>query len=535
MRLFIAIYIILLLCACKKTNNAPDEQPPGPTWLKSSVSSVTLGNTKDSKDSFTISSNINWEITIDPSAANWLSTNVSSGSNDAKIYVTALSNNNSQAGRTATITISAVGITTVHSVSINVSQDFLSIPPGMLWQKTFGGSNREYGNAIVATPDGNFLMAGYTESTNGDVTANKGSGDVWLVKFTNSGNIIWQKTLGGTGMDQAFSLINTSDGGYAFAGQTGSNNGDVSGSHGDPDVWVVKLDDAGNITWQKCLGGSNDEIGYSITQTTDGDLIIAGRTLSNDGDVVRSHGSADVFVARLNINGNVVWTKAIGGSNADVGWAVAATPDNGCVITGWTASDDGDITSSVHGNSDLLAVKLDNDGNILWQKAFGGSEGEQGNAILATGDGGYIIAGSTYSNDGDVSGNHGDLDGWILMMDAGGMLQTERTIGGTKHDYFNSINTDGKGNYMLAGVSDSKNGDVPSNNGDEDFWTVLLDANGNISKTRSFGGTGTDEAKAIVGTPDGNYMVTGNTGSNNGDVSGYHGGLNDAWVLKFEF
>src|SRR5678816_3304583 len=114
-----------------------------------------------------------------------------------------------------------------------------------------------------------------------------------LVKFTGSGTIIWQKTLGGTAKDQAFSLINTSDGGYAFAGQTESYDGDVSGSHGNTDIWVVKLDNAGNITWQKCLGGSTDETGYAITQTTGGDFIIARRTHSTDGDAAGSHGFTD--------------------------------------------------------------------------------------------------------------------------------------------------------------------------------------------------------------------------------------------------
>jgi hypothetical protein len=392
----------------------------------------------------------------------------------------------------------------------------------MLWQKTFGGSGKEYGNAIVATPDGNYLMAGYTESIDGDVFGNKGAADVWLVKFNGSGTIIWQKTLGGSGNDRAFSLINTSDGGYAFAGHTASNDVDVSGSNGNTDIWVVKLDNAGNITWQKCLGGSKDETGYAITQTTDGDFIIAGKTYSTDGDVVGSHGSSDVFVARLNINGNIVWTKAIGGSDIDEGLAIATTPDNGYVITGSTA-----ITK-------LLALKLDNNGNILWQKLFGGSGSEVGNSILATVDGGCVIAGLTWSNDGDVYGNHGANDGWLLKIDATGMLQWKKTIGGTKRDFFNSINIDAQGRYIVAGASESKDGDGSSNNGTSDFWTVLLDADGNILKMNSFGGTKIDNANAVINTPDGNYMVAGYSSSSDGDVSGSHGDA-DVWVVKFKF
>jgi hypothetical protein len=339
---------------------------------------------------------------------------------------------------------------------------------------------------------------------------------------------------GGAALDWATGLVNTSDGGYALVGQTLSTNGDVSGSNGSGDIWVAKLDDAGNISWQKCLGGTNDDIGYSIAQAADGSLFVTGRTLSSDGDATGYHGGGDVLVSKLDINGNVLWKKAIGGSAQDVGWGITTTPDNGCIITGNAASNDGDITG-VHGGLDLLLVRLDSAGNILWQKAYGGSGGEQGDALIAIDDGGYMIVGSTFSNDGDVSGNHGGIDGWILKVDGGGVLQWQKTVGGRGDDTFHAIKKDSQGNFVITGASGSNDKDVPSNNGSSDIWAVLLSPNGNITGTQAFGGTEADEGRAIIGTTDGNYIIAGYTASSNGDATGFHGGIYDAWIGKFKF
>jgi hypothetical protein len=533
MRTFIAASIIIFLCSCKKNNST---YTPPPLELKSDSSSINLAALAGSRDSFSIISNINWSVSTSPGTATWFTISATSGTGNEKIYVTTNADNTSSTNRVATIVLNPVGAWYVTPVTINLSQSSIYIPSSsfLLWQKSLGGSDRDYGNAIVATSDGGYLMAGYTSSTNGDVTGAKGDRDIWLVKSTNSGAIVWQKTLGGSAFDWAFGLINTSDGGYALVGQTLSSNGDVSSSHGSGDIWVVKLDNSGNIAWQKCLGGTNDDIGYSIAQAGDGSLFVTGRTLSSDGDAAGYHGGADVLASKLDINGNVVWSKTIGGGAQDVGWGITATPDNGCIITGNTASNDGDITA-VHGGSDLLLVRLDSAGNIQWQKAYGGSGGEQGDAVIATGDGGYMIVGASFSSDGDVSGNYGGIDGWILKVDGAGILQWQKNVGGRGDDSFHAINRDSQGNFIIAGLSTSDDKNVPSNNGSSDCWAVLLDTNGNIKGSRTFGGTEEDGARATISTTDGRYLIAGYTASSNGDISGFHGGLYDAWIGEFKF
>jgi hypothetical protein len=293
------------------------------------------------------------------------------------------------------------------------------------------------------------------------------------VKLDASGNIQWQKCLGGTGDDRANSIQQTTDGGYVVAGRTYSNDGNVTGNHGSDDYWVVKLDASGNIQWQKCLGGTSWEYASSIQQTTDGGYVAAGYTRSNDGDVSGNHGDWDYWVVKLDSSGNIQWQKCLGGTSWDEAYSIQQTTDGGYVVTGYTTSNDGDVSGN-HGGEDYWVVKLDSSGNIQWQKCLGGTGDDRANSIQQTTDGGYVVAGYTYSNDGDVSGNHGGRD----------------------------------------------------------FWVVKLDASGNIQWQKCLGGTNWDEAYSIHQTTDGGYVVAGRTWSNDGDVSGYHGGNYDYWVVK---
>ena len=157
--------------------------------------------------------------------------------------------------------------------------------PSIQWQKSLGGSSYDLAKSIQQTSDGGYIIAGESDSTNGDVTGNHGTSDFWIVKLNALGIIEWQKSLGGSYSDMANSIQQTSDGGYIVAGESGSINGDVTGNHGNADYWIVKLDPSGNIQWQKSLGGSNRDAANSIKQTSDGGYIVAGESSSNNGDV----------------------------------------------------------------------------------------------------------------------------------------------------------------------------------------------------------------------------------------------------------
>jgi len=191
----------------------------------------------------------------------------------------------------------------------------------------------------------------------------------------------------------------------------------VSGNHGSKDVWVVKLNALGEIEWQRCFGGSAGEFASSIQQTSDGGYIFAGSTGSKDGDVSGYRGGgSDAWVVKLNALGDIKWQRRFGGSFADSVFSIQQASGGGYIFAGWAGSNDGDVSGNHGGLWDAWVVKLSASGGIEWQRCFGGSGTDFASSIQQTSDGGYIFAGRTNSNDGDVSGNRGDTDAWIVKL-----------------------------------------------------------------------------------------------------------------------
>jgi len=241
------------------------------------------------------------------------------------------------------------------------------------WTKTIGGPASEEGNSLLQTSDGGYVIAGYTASFGA------GKADVYLVKLDADGNLQWTKTIGGPGEEVGFSLIQTSDSGYAITGVTKSFGA------GKADVYVVKLDANGNLQWTKTIGGPADEIGFSLIQTSDGGYASTGPTYSFGA------GRADVYVVKLDANGNLQWAKTIGGPESDWGFSLIQTSDSGYAITGAT-------TSSGAGGTDLYVIKLDANGKPQWTKTIGAKNEKLINSsIIQTSDGSYVIAGTTRS------------------------------------------------------------------------------------------------------------------------------------------
>ena len=348
-----------------------------------------------------------------------------------------------------------------------------SQPPSVSWQKSLGGTGGDNANTSQQTTDGGYIVAGVSASNNGDVTGNHGGQDVWVVKTDGIGNIQWQKSLGGTANEIAASIQQTSDGGYIFSATTESNDGDVSGNHGARDFWVVKLNTTGNIQWQKCLGGSQNDRSSCIQQTSDGGFIVSGTVQSTDGDVTGNHGFYDYWIVKLDAAGNMQWQKTLGGSGDDNSLSIRQTTDAGYITTGYSISTNGDVTGN-HGDWDVWLVKLNGTGNIQWQKCLGGINAEAGYSVQQTADGGYIIAGFSTSNNGDVTGNHGAQDYWIIKTDSNGNIQWQKSLGGSFNDGATSIKQTTDGNYVIAGYTASTDGDITGNHGAQDFWIVKL-------------------------------------------------------------
>ena len=404
--------------------------------------------------------------------------------------------------------------------------------PILEWKETYGGSLDEQVRSIQQTMDGGFIVIGFTKSNDFDVSDNNGESDIWILKLDSFGNIEWKKSYGGSSFDDGYSIQQTTDGGFVVSGRSFSDDFDVSGNNGESDIWILKLDNVGNLEWEKNFGGSLSEEAHSIQQTIDGGFIIAAQSFSDDFDVSGNNGESDIWILKLKNSGSLEWEKTFGSSSWDYASSIQQTTDGGFILTGQSSANDFDVSGN-YGEGDIWILKLDNVGNLEWEKNFGGSLNEESRSIQQTADGGFVIAGYSFSNDFDVSNNNGLNDIWILKLDKAGNLEWEKNYGGSLFDEGYSIQQTTDGGFVVAGAAFSDNFDVGDNNGLSDIWVLKLDNSGNLEWEKNYGGSSFDYPQSIQLTTDGGFIIAGHTQSNDFDVSG-NNGESDIWILKFE-
>ena len=417
--------------------------------------------------------------------------------------------------------------------------------PTIQWDKTIGGSLKDVPQVVKQTADGGFILGGYSLSdVSGDKSENsKGLADYWVVKLDASGNKLWDKTIGGDGDDYLNALQQTADNGYILGGYSSSNiSGNKSeNSKGGDDYWIVKLDENGNILWDKTIGGSNgDDYLFSLQQTSDNGYILGGSSSSNiSGDKSEnSKGVSDYWVVKLDEDGNKIWDKTIGGSSFDILYSLQQTADNGFILGGYSESNiSGDKSENSKGGNDYWIVKLDVDGNIIWDKTIGGNNSDALYSVKQTIDNGYILGGYSQSDiSGDKSENSkGDYDYWVVKLDPLGTKVWDRTIGGNSVDNLTSIQQTIDNGYILGGSSFSGiSGDKTENSkGGFDYWVIKLSATGSKIWDKTIGGNNFDALSFLQQTADNGYILGGFSGSNiSGDKTENSKGDYDYWVVK---
>jgi hypothetical protein len=297
----------------------------------------------------------------------------------------------------------------------------------------------------------------------------------------------WSQTFGGSGHDQGNSVAQTSDGGYIIAGQTYSYGAGLN------DVYLIKTDASGNEEWYQTFGGSEQDYGKSVAQAPDGGYIIGGLTYS-----FASY--CDFYLIKTDANGNEEWSQTFGGSGANFGYSVAVCSDGGYVIVG-------DTTLGA-GSYDAWLIKTDADGIMQWSRTFGTSDDDYGRSVIQTSDGGYAIAGYTYSY-GD-----GSVDVWLIKTDASGAEEWSQVFGGSGAEYGYSVAQTSDGGYVIAAESAL-----------DDFWLIKTDASGGEMWSYTYGGSGSDAARSVAVAADGGYIVAGTTYS-------YGPGYGKMWLVK---
>jgi len=411
------------------------------------------------------------------------------------------------------------------------------VNPDIIWSKSYGGSEYEVASHVQPTTDGGFILIGVTPSNDGDVIGYHDFYDIWIVKLNSQGELEWERCYGCSSYDYSGNIKQTSDNGYIFCGNTSSSDGDVIGDHSTTDAWVVKIDSLGIIQWQKYYGGSEGDGFNDILISTAGYIFVGG-TYSNDGDVDFNNGIRDTWIVSIDDTGKIKWEKTYGGTNDDDGLAAILTSDHDFVIASATYSDDGDLMSSnYHGAWDYWILKIDSNGSLIWSKCFGGQGKDFIESIEETSNGNLVVAGYIYSNDGDVSGNHGLRDYWVINVSSDGDLNWQKCLGGTNEDICHSATVISDNGIIAAGTTLSTDGDVSFiHDPNGDAWIVKLDSLGNIVWGYSYGGSKGDGANDLIQTADGSYVFCGGTRSNDYDLTGntnhgYHG-YSDYWIAK---
>jgi len=424
------------------------------------------------------------------------------------------------------------------------SQQFQA--PNTQWQKSYGGTSRENASSMMLISDNNYLIAGYSRSLDGDITNHHGSSDYpdfWIIKTDPLGTLMWQKSFGGSSYDEANAVCEAIGGDYIIAGYSRSNDGDITGHHGNSDFadfLILRTDAVGNLLWQRSLGGSDEDVANAISATHDGGCIVAGASNSNDGDVSGHHGAAvftDYWVVKMDASGNIQWQRSLGGSGDDDATSVIQSSDGGFVVAGVSNSNDGDVSGN-HGGDDCWIVKLDSNGKIMWQKSLGGSENDGASSIIQSNDGGYAIAAYSFSDDGDVTGHHLSskfADYWIVKLSTSGEIQWQYSYGGSKNDFARSIIQTRDGGFAVTGTTESNDGDVEGRHGFSmvDYWTIKLDSGGKLQWQKSAGRGNVNKASAIVQLHDGSYAIAGSANPF-GVVSPDQRDNYDYWVVKLE-
>ncbi len=285
----------------------------------------------------------------------------------------------------------------------------------ILWQNCLGGNFSDVAYSIVQSPDSGYLIFGNIGSNDGQVNVYYGIHDLWIAKLSRTGLLQWRKTYGGSNNEIAGKIISTNDGGFIFCSSSRSFDYDVSSNFGAYDAWIVKLSSTGLIQWQQNYGGSSDDFANDIIQQDDGSYFVVGNTSSTDFDINDPKGQGDILVMKIDSLGSLIWSRCLGGSQNDAGFSLCSTV-NGVEVVGYTYSDDSTVSGN-HGYNDVAAFEIDNNGNLLWSKCLGGSNVDVAYSVVSTSDGGSAIGGYTLSLDGDVSGPiTGNEQAWVIKL-----------------------------------------------------------------------------------------------------------------------
>ena len=398
--------------------------------------------------------------------------------------------------------------------------------------ETFGGSKNEHIYDTIVH-DGDYVSVGHSVSNDYDFKGmNKGREDIFVVKHNNKGELIWKKTFGGS-IDEYAMSVSLEEDGYIIVGYTISRDGDFSQvQNGNANGYIMKLDFDGNIIWNNTVYAHDWDMFNDFVKRDDGGYIVVGSTQSHPG--YSSSDTNDIMVVGISEDGKTEYIKYIGGNYRDRGERIINNKDGTYTIIGQSFSTRG--MASHKGGEDGVLVKIDNNGNVLKCKNFGGSGDDHFRQVYQMDNGDFVVVGYTESNDKNLAGvkTTTDRDGLVVLFDKNWNVKWVKTVGGTKNEWLLDVYVDDTG-IMTAGFGGSNDGEFAGmNKGGEDAIVVRFSLDGEKEWIRSFGGSGEERLRTMVRTPEGGYLIGGDTTSIDGDLNGIvNRGSQDALLVKF--
>ena len=454
--------------------------------------------------------------------------------------------------------------------------------PPKAWDLTLGGSGIDILTVALNNPttSGGYIFGGSSNSPisrgSNDRFEAYGGNDYWVVKVTEDGTFKhYNRAIGGSGEDRLASIVPLSDMTMVLGGSSNSPAEDMSksqGSKGGYDYWIVKVNRYGNVIWDKVLGGTNEDHLTSMVATNDGGFLVGGisaslankvtpvignplggigsfqpQPISSDKSMNSCNGSYDYWIVKLDVNGKKQWDITLGNGGNDYLASVVKATDGGYLLAGYSSSEGlaGNKTAAGKGGYDYWVVKIDANGNKQWDKTFGGTQDDQLAKAAATPDGGFVLGGSSSSPAGadkteGLRGAAGQNDYWVVKIDANGNKQWDKTVGSPGDDTFKSLAVTADGGIWLGGETPSAPGgekiDIPK--GVLDYWIAKLEADGRyLGQDKTLGGTATDKLGDILVTADGGIIAAGSSQSQPGGISDKSErpkGIMNYWVVKLK-
>ncbi len=337
------------------------------------------------------------------------------------------------------------------------------------------------------------------------------------------GNWLKVDTYGGSLEDVAHSVIITQDGGFAIIGNTQSTDNDfVSKIREGSDFFVMKFDANAVVEWTQTYGGEDDDRGYDMIQLEDEGFALIGYSKSEDGDASSNQGQHDNWLLRTDNRGNLLWEKSFGFLGHDHAYSIIKTSDGGIFFNGFldvTASEgEGNFnkqsnSKKKHGVGEFWCHKLDQHGNLQWSRYYGGKSNDRSYDAIETKDGDFLIVGTSESQDVDIEYPRGGYDIWVIKIDSMGSLIWEKSVGGSGYDGAEAVIENRQGDYVVLGQSFSQDGDFKKGKGSSDIVIVTLTPEGIVKSTQNIGGDGFETGKSILERPDGTLIVLGHYSS----------------------